>query len=779
MHFTQALTVALSLSAAAVKAAPLRTGQETSSKLALRSVHESQIAARGIDNALSSQPIQARGLDSVTHLRRAIDVHFGHLDPQARDLALVTELHRRGLLDQLVAALRDLIITLLGKGGGMSRRQASTDQLEQAIHQVTCILDALFGNTDNSCSDVFGGATNATNATGAATAAGKSPVEKKLAALGAQLRNATSITQAVDGLMAHNVTAVPKQKGDKKADKKAAQSSTTTTAAAAQKRSFESLEARQSSGVEGLLVALRDVVDTILNTLLPMASRGNDDTTTSTSSARWPPQDCPPPTPNDGMYRPGCPGYGRRDLAVRRSMDALGERDANILQSVLPMIEMLLQQLPQLIQSMSSSPTSSAANSAATAASATGSAKGASPTDMVDNAFSQIMSALGYADSPSPSQGSSSAGKASATSSAAEKASATGISSTDGASSAARSAANLSQNFARDLLNGDGMNLGKRQTANPTGTTDDGSIGSDNCDASGNSGGINVSLLNNLLNGLLSGFGRRSEEYVPVEFFKRQTTGVTGDDGNAIGSGNCSASDNSGGINVSLLDNLLNGLLSGFGRRDVSDGDNASDNHGGINISLLNNLLNGLLSGHQRRDIGDGDNASNNHGGINISLLDNLLNGLLSGAARRDVGSETAAPLEARADFAPVWKQIKALGNEHFHSARDVSTDEPATKRAADNTDAPNFTPVWEAFRDLVDSGYEQAAAHTAGAERRDAASLKLDYKPLMKAGVKFGKQVFKSFTTHHAKRSTDYKPFVDAASNFAVTAIKEMFHKA
>lgn len=706
MHFTQALTVALSLSAAAVKAAPLRTGQENSSKLALRSVHESQIAARGIDNALSSQPLQARGLDSVTHLRRAIDVHFGHLDPQARDLALVTELHRRGLLDQLVAALRDLIITLLGNGGGMTRRQASTGQLEQAIHQVTCILDALFGNTDDSCSDVFGGSTNATNATGAATAASKSPLEKKLSALGAQIRNATSITQAVDGLMAHNATAATKQKGDKKADKPATQN-WTATPAAAQKRSFESLEARQSSGVEGLLVALRDVVDTILNTLLPMASRGTDDAATSTSSGSWPPQDCPPPTPNDGMYRPGCPGYGRRDLAVRRSMDALGERDANILQSVLPMIEMLLQQLPQLIQSMSSSPTSSAANSAATAASATGSAKNASPTEMVDNAFSQIMSALGYGDSPS--QGSSSPGKASATSSAAAKASATGISSTDGASSAARSAANLSQNFARDLLNGDGMNLGKRQAADPTGTTDDGSIGSDNCDASGNSGGINVSLLNNLLNGLLSGFGRRSEEYAPVEFFKRQATGTTGDNGTAIGSGNCSASDNSGGINVSLLDNLLNGLLSGFGRRDL--------------------------------------------------------------------GSETAAPLEARADFAPVWKQIKALGNEHFHSARDVSSDEPATKRAADNTDAPNFTPVWEAIRDLVDSGYEQAAAHSAGAQRRDAAPLKLDYKPLMQAGIKFGKQVFKSFTTHHAKRSTNYKPFVDAASNFAVTAIKEMFH--
>ncbi len=324
----------------------------------LRSVHESQIAARSIDNAaLSAKPLQARGLDSVTHFRRAIDVRFGDVDPQARDLAMVTELHRRGLLDQLVAALRDLIITLLGKGGGMSRRQASTEQLEQAIHQVTCILDALFGNTDDTCSDVLGGSSNSTNATTGASGKAKSPLEKKLAALGAELRNGTSITQVVDGLMAGNGTAAaaPQKKGDKKKGKHhpaAAQNatSTDTTGAATdasttalplqqqEKRSFEALEARQNSGVEGLLVALRDVVDTILNTLLPMASRGEDDSssTAATSSARWPPQDCPPPTPNDGMYRPGCPGYGRRDLAVRRSMESLGERDANILQTVCP-----------------------------------------------------------------------------------------------------------------------------------------------------------------------------------------------------------------------------------------------------------------------------------------------------------------------------------------------------------------------------------------------------------------------------------------------------------
>ena len=734
MHFTQALTLALSLSAAAVKAAPapiVRGGHEDGSKLMLRSVHESQIAARSLDinNGVSSQPIQARGLDSVTHLRRSIDLRFGDVDPKARDLAMVTELHRRGLLDQLVAALRDLIITLLGQGGGMTRRQASTDQLEQAIHQITCILDALFGNTDDTCSDVLGGSSNSTNASTTADRT-RSPLEKKLGALGAQFRNATSITEAVDGIMGYNGTAVPADtKGEKKhhsaknatSTADATDATPTTAAAQQQKRSFELLQARQTSGVEGLLVALRDVVDTILNTLLPMASRGTDDPSSSpspsvaTAATQWPPQNCPPPTPNDGMYRPGCPGYGRRDLAVRRSMQQLGERQSNILQTVLPMIEMLLQQLPSLIESMASPSSSTAAGAAATATSATGSAKGASPTAMVDDAFAQIMSSLGYSNIPS------SGNKAPSATGAAAPAQATG------ASSPARSAANLSQNFARDLLDGDGMNLGKRQAD----TTGDG-VGSDNCDASGNSGGINVSLLNNLLNGLLGGLGRRSVDAEPLEFFERQ---LGGNDGNSTGSGNCSASNNSGGINLSLLDNLLNGLLGGLGRRDI-----AAD--GMVSVEAL------------QRDVAD------------------------QLAAR----SVPESLLQVRADFAPVWTEIKKIGNEHFHVARDLTHNDDestsAAKRSASDNDAPNFTPVWEALRDLVDSGYAQAAAGSH--QRRDTgAPLKLDYKPLMKAGIKFGKQVFKSFTGKHAKRSANYKPLLDAASNFAMTAVKEMFGKA
>ncbi|PWZ01309.1 hypothetical protein BCV70DRAFT_71561 [Testicularia cyperi] len=753
MYFTQALTVALSLSAAAVNAAPApivapKNAKDGMGGLIARSVPESRIAARdvSIPVAIGNTPLQARSLDPVAHLQRSLDVKFGHLKPEARDLAMVTELHRRGLLDQLVAALRDLILTLLGSGGGMTRRQASTDQIQQAIQQITCILDALFGNADDSCTDILGGsATNATNPTSAV----QSSLEKGLSQLGAQIRNSSSITQVVNSFMPNvagqttTTTAAKTTKSTKESSGKNHSNVTSVahgTAASAKdshdKRSVHMLVERQQFGLEGLLVALRDVVDTILNTLLPMSSRDEDSSSSATSSSgKWPPQDCPPPTPNDGMYRPGCPGYGRRDLAVRRSMQDLGERDANVLQAVMPMIEMLLRAIPQLIESVASNSASSAA------ATATSAGAKASPTSGTDDAFSQIMSALGYGSSSSSGKSSNKASSSSSSAAAGATASSTSTKSASSASAtsavsdgagdanqAARSAANLSKNY------------GKRQTDVADDTGD--SIGSDNCDASGNSGGVNLSLLSNLLNGLLSGFSRRSEgaEFTLDDnmvrrllaedgFERRQTAtdGVTDDTTDAIGSGNCSASNNSGGINVSLLDNLLNGLLAGFSRRDVDPSAAA----------LPEQDL-------QRRDVASGESAS---------------------------------PLQARADFLPVWEEIKSLGNEYYHSGgdkRDLDT-APVEKRAANDADTPDFTPVWEAFRDLVDSGYDQAAA-AAKQQRRDTDTpLKMDYKPLIKAGYKYGSQLFKSFTKTNAKRSGDFKPFVNAASNFAVTAIREM----
>ena len=79
--------------------------------------------------------------------------------------------------------------------------------------------------------------------------------------------------------------------------------------------------ARQApSGVTGLLTVLRDLVDAILNTLLPMSSRSDEASSTQQMNSTSSPDDgeCPPPgTMNDGMYRPNCPGeHARRHAAT-------------------------------------------------------------------------------------------------------------------------------------------------------------------------------------------------------------------------------------------------------------------------------------------------------------------------------------------------------------------------------------------------------------------------------------------------------------------------------
>lgn len=83
---------------------------------------------------------------------------------------------------------------------------------------------------------------------------------------------------------------------------------------------------------------------------------------TTSSSAAVPPstatsvggfgKNCPAPgTPNDGMYRPGCPGYGRRDLASRSAAAANKKRalDASTLKDLLPALSTIIEAMPDLI----------------------------------------------------------------------------------------------------------------------------------------------------------------------------------------------------------------------------------------------------------------------------------------------------------------------------------------------------------------------------------------------------------------------------------------------
>lgn len=63
-------------------------------------------------------------------------------------------------------------------------------------------------------------------------------------------------------------------------------------------------------------------------------------------------KNCPPASaPNDGMYRPGCPGYGRRDVIAHAKRAALGKRDlgSTQLSNLLPALSTLLEAMPDLI----------------------------------------------------------------------------------------------------------------------------------------------------------------------------------------------------------------------------------------------------------------------------------------------------------------------------------------------------------------------------------------------------------------------------------------------
>ncbi|CAO1617760.1 unnamed protein product [Sympodiomycopsis kandeliae] len=289
---------------------------------------------------------------------------------------------------------------------------------------------------------------------------------------------------------------------------------------------------------------------------------------------------CPNPTPNDGMYRPGCPGYGRRDIRPsRRHVRRDASQDQ--LKQVLPALATIIEAMPGLLSAAGSNATAS--NTTSVEGKNGTSAAASNATNLADSGaykkvVKQLQTAIGelngnatstanstqVGDNQVPSSNASSTDKGDSKSSAAAAAAAQSKSEKENTSSRqAVSAANISHG-SRDLtslLEADGFRYVRRSTGNS--------------DASqANQGGINVGLLNNLLNGVLS---------------SRDT-----------GASNASQA-NQGGINVDVLNSLLNGLLSS---RDTGDSVASQANKGGINVDLLNNLLNGVLSSRDLQERG-------------------------------------------------------------------------------------------------------------------------------------------------------------------------------
>lgn len=767
MHFSHALVTALSVIATQTSALPLRNAADPSSSLQARGMNAWQ---QGAIETLASRGVNLDAArESVGVFARYADVKDDH----ERSLYIARDLSKRGILDMLVAALRDIIVELLGKGG--QARKRDSDQTANQLQQLTGLdfstknaaraswsqmLDALSkaleqeSKTLKSQANVNGTASaSGEKAKGTATSVG-SQVSASANATGSAAASASASPSASAASAAERKVETPRQ-GNKAAKR-----------AIDQDAILMELAARQEEGVTGLLQVLRNLVDAILNTLLPMSSRSEDSGSESSSSSS---KSCPPAgTPNDGMYRPGCPGYGRREVtdALLQVRDAASSSQQ--LSELMPLLEELIQRLPEMMGGGVSSSTS------------------ANSTD-----------ATASSQTPKASTGAEASSDGSASTSTKQK------------SAAPLSAAKLSIN-ARSLLEADGFELEKRQSGNSladaitqlidsllegllgtetnstnvtsaTGaakknksTSDDSSSSSSGSSSllmsllsslNKRDGGLNVEGLNNVLGNLLSGEG------------STQSAGITNDKrdgglnidllnnllGNLLSGSGSSQSSNlnndtgngdkrDGGLNLNLLNNLLGNLLSGSGSKQSSDSNNKRD--GGLNIALLNNLLGNLLSGDNSSQSADSNNKRD--GGLNLNLLNNLLGNLLSG----DNSAQSSNSNNKRADFQPVWTELKNLGNTHFASAH-------AERRDANS----GFTPVWTSFRDMVDDAY----AH--GVQRRSplpSPSPKVDTSAFTHAAANFMKQTIFKQHDRRAFNGEQFQPLMHAAGSFAKSQMKE-----
>jgi len=685
MHFSHALIAVLSLSASQAVAAPV-VQQYDSHAIVSRGAADAEILSRSLNNMVEKRSMTSQQAQES----RQIFARYAHIaNDRERSVAVVRDLSKRGVLDTLVAAIAQIINEILGTASApaMRRRQSGPiiTYTNDLISSAVCLLESLLGVSTTGCTSTPAATRRGLNAQSMAT---QDSLSKMLTMIGKILEekgeslstnNATSTaaanttgtaaTAAVKGGASNSTAAaLPATKGAKGSKAK----DTKSKSSAAEKRDV--LTARQTEGVQGLLEVLRELSDAILNTLLPMSSRGESSPSTTSSAAHATGKNCPPPgTPNDGMYRPGCPGYGRRDLGNAPTLSA---RDTNMLQSMLPMLQMLMEELPSLLSGNSSS--SSGSDSLSSLLTGTSSSATIPSTT---NAAAVTAAAGSAADGITTATATSSAKKAKST----------------GVKNAPISAAKLSIDT-RDLLEADGFQ--RRQTA----ATDGGDDSNGGSSQSGNTGGANVSILNNLLNGLL---------------------------GNLLGS---------------------NGGGGGLKTHDLGDNNNGTSqdgNSGGLNVSILDNLLNGLLGGllgtSSKRDI----------------LLNNVLGS--KHLKRAAVTYATRSLLNVRADFQPVWEEVKKLGNEHFHTR--------STSQNQDLIARDELTPVWTSFRDMMDSAYNEEKSSQGGKQRRSPLP-KVDTSAFVHASSQFLKQ--KAF----GKRDADLQPLKAAATAFAKNQMHEWTDK-
>lgn len=623
---------------------------------------------------------KARGLAAS---QKSIYARYAHIkDDGERSVAVVRDLQRRGIIDTLVQALAAILTELLGTDGAPARhyrRQLTVlgMQTGSIVDDITCLILKLVGINDSNC-------------------AGK-PTKRDVSAAansftGLNAADPVAMRESLGDLLSQVGRALEKEEFEGDISLVARDAGATTELL---ERQFPA-----TLGVEGLLSVLRELLDAVLNTLLPLSPRSAVASPTA-SAPRATGTNCPPPgTPNDGMYRPGCPGYGRRELSE------LSARDSEQLENMAPMLEMLIQKLEPLVQkaddaAATDSSSSSSTDPASTSSAATGDAAASSTTDgsessAVDGALAQLSSS---ASTPGPS--SSAPGGAAA------------------ASGAAPTVA------ARDFLGADGFQYVKRQAtaaANDDSDSDSASASSTSSSASPSST-TETSASYSMVKGVVS-------ELVSM---------FTGGDSGSSSSKTSSATTDSGSSSAdsgssSSFMNLMTNVLGGLSSRSVSA------DHPVLARHHVEHLL---------------DRA------VGTSPGQKMLRRLASPYIERAVDM-TNSVINARADFAPVWNEAKKLGNAHFGqltqrsagAANDGSVQNvwSSFSKLVDDSFAANGKASKRSPSPAVDvKPFEDAVVQWARKHlAQDGAKAKRDlqqFQPLAQAAGKFAKQQMKEWT--------------------------------
>ncbi|PWN46653.1 hypothetical protein IE53DRAFT_391178 [Violaceomyces palustris] len=659
MHISQGLAMALALGAAttsSISAVPLHHGVSHSKgvgKLMVRSVQgdESPSGSGGVGGGASAVPNQA--YNSGRTAWRVIPVSDGEpktapisaqvlktaADPIEYDV-------KRSTLVNFRNAVKQLTVTVIKQKGALNgKRQLDYPGLQKAVHGVSCVLDGIYSKDDEDCADVI-----------------TEDYDAKLNLFTSQLQQGSPIDSAAQNLYVEDPPAEDPPAEDPPAERRGLwRRRRRSVERLLEKRQDDGAEAPADPDVTGLQASLKDLLDAIIDTVQSDLRVDSNGYVPPAGVTNWG-VNCPPPgTPNDGLYRPGCRGYGRRDLR-----SSLGERNSDVLQNIVPFIQMLMDELPVILKEVqSASGVNLSTNSTATASNTTNPTTSKPKSVKVE----QPSSRGDIRQQQQPISGAKS---------------------------------NLAFDT-RSLLEADGLLVSER----------------DGGDLPSPSGERRFAgkMINGLVDGMLEGRGVPKDQ---ADFIRRQISDSVGDE------------TSSSSINARYLDSLLNGFVRGLERRGgLEEEDKDSDRHVLKRLvsgqGLIPNLLDGLVG---RRDdlvkVAEKDSGTEttrrstneeeswerkDDGGVNAGLVDQLIQGVLikrSGETEKD-------HLIRKADFKPVWEEIRKVGDRRYltSSRRRRSTSSPPSPS--------DFAPVWNAFRDLMDTDYHSAAASTSvgGPKRR------------------------------------------------------------